>query len=97
MAGYAHTPGEAAAGPGAWYPVLFLTLAASISKIDRQVLALAIGPMKRDLGINESQIVLLGGLAFTLLYSVFTMPAAGVADQWRRNSRAGSSRSICWW
>ena len=63
-------------GFSAWYIVGFLTIAASLSTIDRQALALMIGPIKRDLGITDSQMGLLGGLAFTLLYSVATLPAA---------------------
>lgn len=68
-------------GFSAWYIVGFLTIAASLSTIDRQALALMIGPIKRDLGITDSQMGLLGGLAFTLLYSVATLPAAWLADK----------------
>ena len=80
---------------GAWYAVGFLTLAASLSTIDRQVLALLIGPIKRDLTINDSQVGLLGGLAFTLLYTVFALPAAWVADH--RSRRLVASGGILIW
>ena len=33
-----------------WYVVLLLTLAATLSFIDRQILNVMIGPIKRDLG-----------------------------------------------
>jgi MFS family permease len=69
------------AGFAAWYAVSFLTIAASLSTVDRQILALMIGPIKRDLAINDSQVGLLGGLAFTLLYTFATLPAAWLADQ----------------
>jgi MFS family permease len=92
----ASASGPAMAAPvGAWYAVVFLTLAASLSTIDRQVLALMIGPIKRDLGISDSQIGLLGGLAFTLLYTAFTLPAAWIADQ--RSRRMVITGGILFW
>lgn len=79
----------------AWYAVIFLTVAASLSSIDRQVLALMIGPIKRDFGVSDSQIGLLGGLAFSLLYTAFTLPAAWVADQ--RSRRMVVTAGILFW
>ena len=52
-----------------WYVVLFLTVAATLSFIDRQILGVMIGPVKRDLGINDEQIGLLIGFAFTIFYA----------------------------
>lgn len=86
---------DAKAGAGAWYAVGFLTVAASLSTIDRQVLALLIGPIKRDLAIDDSQVGLLGGLAFTLLYTVFALPAAWIADQ--RSRRLVAAGAILVW
>jgi MFS family permease len=76
----------AKARAGAWYAVGFLTVAASLSTVDRQILALMIGPIRRDLAITDSQIGLLGGLAFSLLYTAFTLPAAWIADQRSRRT-----------
>ena len=64
-----------AQGTGKWYPwyvAVFLTLAATVSIIDRQILALMIGPVKRDLGVSDTLMGLLGGLAFTLFYTLLT-------------------------
>ena len=72
------------AGFVAWYAAIFLTLAATLSTVDRQILALMIGPIKRDFGVTDSQIGLLGGLAFTLLYTFATLPAAWLADRGSR-------------
>ena len=83
------------AGFSAWYAVAFLTLAASLSTIDRQVLALMIGPIKRDLAINDSEIGLLGGLAFSLLYTAATLPAAWIADQ--RSRRTVITVAMLFW
>ena len=83
------------AGAYAWYVVGFLTLAGSLSSVDRQVLALMIGPIKRDFGISDSQMGLLGGLAFTLLYTFCTVPAAWIAD--RGSRRAVVTGGVLFW
>src|SRR5207237_1286166 len=49
--------------------------------IDRQILALMIGPVKRDLGVSDTMMGLLGGLAFTLFYTALTLPMAWLADR----------------
>ena len=80
------TPGNAYL----WYVVGFLTLASTVSIIDRQILALMIGPVKRDLGVSDTMMGLLGGLAFTLFYTLLTLPMAWLADQ-------GSRRRLIGW
>ena len=72
---------EARTSAYTWYAVGFLTVAATLSSIDRQVLAVLIGPIQRDLSLSDSQMGLLGGVAFSLLYSVGTVPAAWIADK----------------
>lgn len=72
-----------------WYVVLFLTLAATVSTIDRQILALMIGPVKRDLGVSDTMMGLLGGLAFTLFYTLLTLPMAWAADRTSRRRIIG--------
>lgn len=67
-----------------WYVAIFLTVASTMSVIDRQVLALMIGPVKRDLGVSDSMMGLLGGLAFTLFYTILTLPMAWWADRGSR-------------
>ncbi|TAL32797.1 MAG: MFS transporter [Phenylobacterium sp.] len=72
---------------GAWYPwyaVIVLTLAATISAIDRQVLALMIGPVKRDLQISDTQMGLLLGAAFATLHTLASFPMARLADRYSR-------------
>lgn len=55
-----------------------------MSLLDRQVLALMLGPVKADLGASDTTMGLLGGLAFTLFYTALTMPMAWLADTCRR-------------
>jgi MFS family permease len=79
-------PSRATADAGflAWYTVTFLTLSATLSTIDRQVLALMIGPIKRDFGVSDTLMGFLAGPAFTILYSLATLPVAWVADRTTR-------------
>ncbi|WP_298675456.1 MFS transporter [uncultured Sphingomonas sp.] len=78
-----------------WYVVGFLTLASTVSVIDRQILAVMIGPMKRDLGISDTMMGLLGGLAFTCFYTILTIPMAWLAD--RANRRRIIGLGIFFW
>lgn len=70
----------------AWFVVFVLTLAYTCSFIDRQVLSLLVQPIKADLGINDTQVGLLGGLAFTIFYTALGVPLAWVADRSSRRN-----------
>lgn len=73
------------------WTVILLTLASTLSFIDRQILNVMIGPVKRDLGgLSDTEISLIIGLAFSLVYSLSTFPLARLADRFnRRNIMAG--------
>jgi len=73
-----------------WYVVLFLTAASTLAYIDRQILALMVGPVKRDLGLTDTQIGLLVGLAFSLFYCAVTVPMAWLADTRSRRTVIGA-------
>jgi len=65
-----------------WYVVFVLTLASTLSFIDRQILNVMIGPVKRDLGgISDTQVSLIMGLAFALFYNVMSIPMGRLADR----------------
>ncbi len=70
----------------AWYVVVVLTLAYTCSFIDRQILTLLIEPIRRDLHVTDTQVSLLGGLAFSILYTTLGMPLARLADQTNRRN-----------
>jgi len=50
-----------------------------------------VGPIKADFGLSDTEISLLHGLAFTLLYVVAGLPMGRLADQCSRKSIAGLS------
>ena len=70
-----------------WYVVFLLTIASTPSFIDRQILNVMIGPIKRDLGgLSDTEISLIIGLAFSLVYSLTTLPLARIADRYNRRN-----------
>ena len=64
----------------AWSIVLLLMAAYTLSYVDRQILSLMVGPIRRDLHLNDTQISLLQGLAFALFYSFLGLPFGRMAD-----------------
>jgi MFS family permease len=70
----------------AWFVVIVLTLAYTCSFIDRQILTLLIEPIRRDLHINDTQVSLLGGLAFSIFYTFLGIPIAMLADRTHRRN-----------
>ncbi|MGI9341939.1 MAG: spinster family MFS transporter [Gammaproteobacteria bacterium] len=79
----------------AWYVAGVLTLAHIISFLDRQILSLLVGPIKRDLGISDTQMSLLMGLAFAVLYTFAAIPLGRLAD--RRSRRAIITAGVTAW
>ena len=52
--------------------------------IDRQILAILAEPIKRDLGLSDTQIGALSGVAFGILYATLGIPIARLADRYSR-------------
>jgi len=70
----------------AWYVVIVLTALYMLSFVDRTILSLLVGSIKRDLGISDTRIGLLQGLSFALFYTVMGLPLGRLADtRSRRN------------
>jgi MFS family permease len=64
----------------AWYTVAILLCAYIFSFIDRQILNLLVAPVRRDLGITDTQMSLLIGFSFALFYSMLGLPFGRLAD-----------------
>jgi MFS family permease len=70
----------------AWYVVIVLTALYMLSFVDRTILSLLVGSIKRDLGISDTRIGLLQGLSFALFYTIMGLPLGRLADtRCRRN------------
>jgi len=61
-----------------------LILAYTFNFLDRQILGILAGPIKQELGLTDSQLGLMGGLAFALFYTGLGIPIAWLADRWSR-------------
>lgn len=71
--------------PGYRYAVLaMLTLTYTFNFLDRQILGILKEPIKRDLGLSDTELGLMGGLAFAMLYSTVAVPVAWAADRMSR-------------
>lgn len=79
----------------AWYAVGVLIFAYLVALIDRQILTLLVQPIKRDLGLSDTQLSLLIGLAFAVLYTVAGIPIARLAD--RKPRRTIIALGIFFW
>lgn len=53
-----------------WYVVGVLTFAYLVSFLDRQILALMVGPIQQDLTLSDTQMSLLMGLAFSIFLHI---------------------------
>ena len=69
----------------AWFVVFVLILASLIAFIDRQVVAIVVGPMQEDLGVGDTEIGWLYGV-FALFYAVAALPIATLADMKSRKT-----------
>jgi MFS family permease len=66
------------------YALAILFLGYVVNFIDRSILAILLEPIKQDLALNDTQLGLLGGLAFALFYTTLGIPIAALADRWSR-------------
>jgi MFS family permease len=68
----------------AWYIALLMAVAHLVSFLDRFVMGLAAVPIKAQLGLSDTQLGLLTGLGFVILYSVVAIPLGRLADSVNR-------------
>jgi len=64
-----------------YYVLGILVVVYTMNFLDRQILGILAVPIKRDLALTDSQLGLMGGLAFALLYSTLGVPIALLADR----------------
>ena len=71
--------------------VLVLMVAYIFSYIDRQILAMLVGPIKADLGVTDFELSLLNGLAFAVCFTVLGVwPVGQWADRGNRRNLAAA-------
>lgn len=79
----------------AWYVAIVLMVCNTLSFIDRQILGLLVTPIKLELGISDTQIGLLQGLAFGLFYTLLGIPMGRIVDSGNRR-RLVAAGIFCW-
>jgi predicted MFS family arabinose efflux permease len=62
------------------YILAMLVLVYTFNFIDRQIVGILAVPIKTELGLSDSQLGVMGGLAFALLYTTLGIPIARLAD-----------------
>lgn len=68
----------------AWWTVAVLTALYALSLMDRQIIALVVNDIRRDLGISDFAVGLLNGLAFALFYVTFGLIFGWASDRYSR-------------
>ncbi|MDH3645736.1 MAG: MFS transporter [Gammaproteobacteria bacterium] len=66
------------------YVMFILVVVYTFNFIDRQIVSILAVPIKADLGLSDTQLGLMGGLAFALFYTSLGIPVAMLADRWNR-------------
>jgi predicted MFS family arabinose efflux permease len=65
--------------------------------LDRQIVTILAEPIKRDLGLSDTQLGLMTGLAFALFYAILGIPIARYADRPTANRVGLISVSLVLW
>ena len=68
----------------AWYATLVFAFLYWLSILDRFILSLLVGPIKRDLGLTDVQFGVLGGFGFSLTFALFGLLCGVLADRYKR-------------
>ncbi|MFN8732103.1 MAG: spinster family MFS transporter, partial [Hyphomonadaceae bacterium] len=80
------TPAEPQALSPAYvrYALWVLLIIYTLNFVDRQIVAILAGPIKKDLGISDGQLGMLIGLAFAFFYTILGIPIARYAERGNR-------------
>lgn len=69
-----------------WAMVLVLMLFLVLSFVDRSALFLLVAPIKKDLGLSDTQMSLLLGVSFAAIYTLAGIPAGYFLDRFNRRN-----------
>ena len=67
-----------------WYVVWLLFAVYVLNFVDRQILTILQEPIRKEFGFSDTQMGMLQGLAFAILYSTLGIPIARIADRKHR-------------
>lgn len=67
-----------------YYVVAVLVLIYAVNFLDRQIMAILVAPIGKDLNLSDTQLGMLSGVAFALFYATLGLPIARLADRHNR-------------
>jgi len=70
--------------PGAWYALTIIVLIYSCHFLDRAVISLVAEPLRKEFGLNDSQLGLLTGFGFGLMFALAGIPIGLLVDRVNR-------------
>ncbi|ADG18174.1 major facilitator superfamily MFS_1 [Paraburkholderia atlantica] len=70
----------------AWTLVFVLFCTSVVSLLDRNILSLFVGPIRSEIGLTDTQVSLLQGVAFALFYAAMGLPFGRVVDRYTRRN-----------
>lgn len=70
------------------YALILMTAVFTLNNTDRILMALLLEPIKRDLGLSDTQLGFITGFAFALFYATAGLPLARLADRGNRANLA---------
>jgi predicted MFS family arabinose efflux permease len=77
-----------------WFVLAMLTVVYTFNFIDRQILVILQEPIKAELGLSDTQLGLLTGFSFALVYVLAGIPIAWLADRSNRRNIVALSLAI---
>ena len=66
------------------YVLVVLTIVYTFNFLDRQIMGIVAPAVQADLGLSDSQLGILGGFAFAVLYTTLGIPFARLSDRYNR-------------
>ncbi len=79
----------------AWKTLWILSLVLGLSQVDRNILSLLLQSIKHDLKLNDAQMGILLGLAFSCIYLVLSFPLSRIAD--KRSRKTMIAIGVAFW
>ena len=76
------------------FVLAMLLIVYTFNFLDRLVMSILATPIKAELHLTDTQLGMLGGLAFAILYSTLAIPFAWIADRTRRSWVIGASLAV---
>lgn len=72
-----------------------LTFVYTLNYIDRQIISILASPIKAELELSDTELGVMGGLAFAIFYSTLGIPIARLADRFSRRNII--TAALCLW